>query len=260
MPAPRIAVQLKCLKLPFAKALAKVREMGVRAIEVDGRTGMRPEELSDTALRQVRKLLTDHDLRVVAVEFPTRRGYGILDELDRRVEATKAAMKMARSLGCDLVVNHVGFVPEDLTQGEGHVLVEVLRDLGHFSQHVGAWLAAETGAEPVDDLKRLIDALPPASLMVTLDPGTLVMNGHSPIEAIAKLGEEVRHVHVRDGVRDPGRRRGIETSLGRGSVDFPELLGALQERDYRGYLSIERDGSDDPAVEIAQAVQYLSAL
>lgn len=260
MPAPRIAVQLKCLNLPFAKALAKVREMGVHAIEVDGRTGMRPHEMSDTALRQVRKLLTDHDLRVCAVEFPTRRGYGTMDELDRRVEATKAAMKMARSLGADMVVNHVGHIPEDLTQGEGQTLVEVLRDLGHYSQHAGAWLAAETDNEPITEMQRLLKVLPEGSLMVTLDPATQVMNGHDPLAAVAALGDAIRHVHVHDGVRELGRRRGIETELGRGSVDFPALLGALEEQDYRGFLSIEREPSTDTVVEITQAVQYLAAL
>ena len=92
---------------------------------------------------------------------------------------------------------------------------------------------------------------------VTLGTGE---GGNAHGDRILIRGFDARNDIYIDGVRDPGRRRGIETSLGRGSVDFPELLGALQERDYRGYLSIERDGSDDPAVEIAQAVQYLSAL
>jgi sugar phosphate isomerase/epimerase len=248
------------LNLPFLKALAKVRTMGVRAIEIDARGDVRPQDLSGTGLREVRKALEDHELRVVAVEFHTRRGYGSADELDRRVEATKAALRMAHSLGCDLVVNQVGFIPEDLTQGEGQTLVEVLRDLGHHSQHAGAWLAAETGSEPAADLQRLLTALPIGSLFVTLDPGNLVMNGHDPLQAVATLGDAIRHVHAKDAVRDFGRRRGMEVQLGRGSVDFPALLGALEERAYRGYFSIERETSDDPLVEIAQAVRYLAEL
>jgi sugar phosphate isomerase/epimerase len=248
------------LNLPFAKALPAVRKLGVQAVEIDARTGVRPQDMTDTALREVRKLLTDNELRVAAVEFHTRRGYGSPDELDRRVEATKAAMRMARSLGCDLVVNQVGHIPQDLTSGEGQMLVEVLRDLGHYSQHAGAWLAAETGSEPLADLKRLLDALPAGALLITLDPGNLVMNGFDPLEAVPLLGETIRHVHAKDAARDLARRRGIEVQLGRGSVDFPALLGALQEHDYRGYLSIERESSVDPLEDIAHAVQYLNAL
>jgi sugar phosphate isomerase/epimerase len=234
--------------------------MGVQAVEIDARSGVRPQELTDTGLRQIRKLLSDNELRVAAVEFHTRRGYGVAEELDRRVEATKAAMKMARSLGCDLVVNQVGHIPADLTQGEGQMLVEVLRDLGHYSQHAGAWLAAETGSEPAEDLRRLLDALPDGALAVTLDPGNLVMNGFSATDAVATLGEAVRHVHAKDAARDLARRRGIEVQLGRGSVDFPALLGALEERDYRGYLSIEREVSEDPLGDVADAVEYLRNL
>lgn len=260
MPAPRVAVQLRCLRLPLAKALPKLRSLGVRAVEFDARGEIRPQDLGPTGLREIRKLLDDNEQRVAAVEFHTRRGYGDADELDRRVEATKAAMRMAHALGCDLVVNQVGHIPEDLTQGEGQMLVEVLRDLGHYAQHAGAWLAAETGSEDVADLKRLLDALPAGALVVTLDPGNLVMNDFSPTEAVATLGETIRHVHAHDAVRDLRQRRGVEVQLGRGAVDFPNLLGALEQRDYRGYFSIERETSDDPLVEIAQAVQYLASL
>ena len=35
-------------------------------------------------------------------------------------------------------------------------------------------------------------------------------------------------------------------ALGRGSVDFPALFGALEEHGYRGYVTIERTSPDDP--------------
>lgn len=260
MPPLRIAAQLKNIPLPFAKALAKVRELGIRAVEIDARGSIRPETLTGTALREVRKRLEDHELRVAAVEFHTRRGYGHAEDLDRRVEATKAAMRMARSLGADLVVNQVGQVPEDLQSKEGVLLVDVLRDLGLYAHHAGAWLSAETGSESGAELRRLLDALPPHSLPVTLNPGNLILNGFSAQEAVDVLGETVRYVHAKDAVRDLGRRRGLEVTLGRGSVDWPSLLGALEEHGFRGYLTIAREDADDPLVEIADAAQYLASL
>jgi sugar phosphate isomerase/epimerase len=244
----------------LAKALPAVRKLGIRGVEFDARGELKPQDLGPTALRQLRKTLDDNELKVAAVEFHTRRGYGVLDELDRRVEATKAAMKMARALGCDLVVNQVGHIPADLTKGDGQMLVEVLRDLGHYAQHAGAMLAAETGGEPAADLRRLLDALPAGSLAVTLDPGNLVMNGFSPGEAVEKLHDAIRHVHAHDAARDLRQRRGVEVQLGRGEVDFPALLGSLEEHDYRGWLSIEREAAADPVMEISQAAQYLASL
>ncbi|MEK6249266.1 MAG: sugar phosphate isomerase/epimerase, partial [Planctomycetales bacterium] len=64
----------------------------------------------------------------------------------------------------------------------------------------------------------------------------------------------------KDGVRDLSRGRGLEVALGRGSADFPELLGTLEQHDFRGYLAIERGESEDPVFEIGQAVKYLQSL
>ena len=64
-------------------------------------------------------------------------------------------------------------------------------------------------------------------------------------------------VHAKDGVRDLAQGRGLEVPLGRGTVDFPELLGQLEEHNYRGYFTIERERADDPVFEIGQAVSFL---
>ncbi len=98
----RIGVQLASLQLPFKQALLTAANLGVHGVEIDARTDLRPSELSGTALRQVKKLLNDLDLRVVSIRFRTRRGYDSLEELDRRVSATKEAMKMAFDLGAQL--------------------------------------------------------------------------------------------------------------------------------------------------------------
>jgi sugar phosphate isomerase/epimerase len=260
VPALKIAVQLRSLRLPFKKALAVAAQWGAEGIEIDARGEINPQDLSQTGIRQVRKLLDDHRLRVAAVEFHTRRGYNISDDLPRRVEATKAAMKFAHDLGTSIVCNQVGRVPEDDQSPGWRLLLEVLSDLGAYGQRVGATLAAETGSESGPQLARLIAAVPKGSLAVTLDPGNLIINGFSPHEAIETLASDIIHVHARDGVRDLAQGRGIEVALGRGSADFPALLGALEERQYRGYFSIERESSSDPIVEIGESIEYLRSL
>jgi sugar phosphate isomerase/epimerase len=87
-----------------------------------------------------------------------------------------------------------------------------------------------------------------------------VANGFSARSALESLASHVLHVHAKDAVRDLAQGRGMEVPLGRGSVDFPELIGTLEEREYRGYYVIERDRSDDPVYEIGQAVKYLKSL
>jgi sugar phosphate isomerase/epimerase len=256
----KIGLSLGSLPLPFRKALAKAAELGAEAVEIDARSHIRPQELTETGLRQIRKMLEDYNLRVCAVSFLTRRGYNVADQLDRRLEATKQAMSMAYKLGARVVVNQVGHIPSEPSGNEWLTLIESLTDLGRHGQHVGATLAARTGAESGEALKRLIDALPEGSLGVDFDPGSLIVNGFSPPEALAALGPHVVHVHAKDATRDLAKRRGLETPLGRGTADFPELLGLLEQHEYRGYFTVERENAKDPVGELGQAIKYLRNL
>jgi sugar phosphate isomerase/epimerase len=261
VPELKIGIQLASLGLPLKQALVAAAQLGARAVELDARGEFHPRQFTGTALRQLRKMLEELRLRVCAVSFHTRRGYDVPDDLDRRIDATKSAMQFAYSVGAPVVVNQIGRVP---SQGSGpgwDRLVEAVGDLARYGQHVGASLAAETGSESGEDLARLINALPGGSLVgVTLDPGNLIVNGFSCLAAVAKLGPHIMHVHARDGVRDLARGRGLEVPLGRGSADFPALLGALEEHAYHGYFTIERERADDPVAEIEMAVKYLRSL
>ena len=91
----KVGVQLASLKLPLGKALLAAREMGAEAVEIDARGELRPEDLSHTGVRQVRKMLDDLNLRVSAVSFRTRRGYHVLDDLEARIDATRRALRLA---------------------------------------------------------------------------------------------------------------------------------------------------------------------
>ena len=192
----KIGIQLASLRLPFRKALAVAARLGATGVEIDARGELRPHELGQTGLREVRRLLEEHNLRVSAVGLRTRRGYDVAAEIDKRVAATKNALQFAADLRAPVVVNQVGRVPAESSGGEWRQLVESLTDLGRFGQHVGATLAAQTGTESGADLARLLDALPPHAIGVDLDPGNLIINAFSPLEAVEALGSRILHVHA----------------------------------------------------------------
>jgi len=256
----KVGVQLASLKLPFKQALLTAARMQADAVEIDLRSDLPAGELSRSAIRQLRKMLDDLNLRISAASFRTRRGYHIVDDLDRRVEATKQAMSLAYDLGASVVVNHIGRVPLESDQLAWNTMLQSLADIGRHGQRVGATLAAETATESGEQLAGLIKALPPGSIGVDFNPGLLVLNGQSPREAAAALAEHVLHVHATDATRDVAQGRGFLVPLGRGSVDYSEILAILEERQYRGYLTIERSDSDDPEFEISQAVKYLRSM
>ena len=260
MPEIQVGIQLASLKLPFKKALHTAARLGANAVEIDARAEVRPEELSRTAIRQIRKMLEDLNLRVCAVRFPTQHGYHFVRDLDRRIAATKRTMEMAYALGAGILVNQVGRVPDESSGPDWDMLVQSLTDIGRHGQKVGTFLAAETGSESGESMLRLIQALPDGTVGVTLDPGNLTVNNFSARDAALILGRHILYVHAKDGVRDLAQGRWIEVPLRRGAVHFPELLGILEEHQYRGYFTIERSTAEDPVYEIGAAVQYLRSL
>ena len=141
----KIAVVLSCWQQPVRNSLRLAADVGAHGVVIDARRGLRPEEMSQTGARQFRKLLEDLNLKVAAISYSTRRGYGSLDDLDRRVEGTKAALMFARQLGTNVVINQVGQVPEEEESSSWKTMIEVLTDLANYSNHAGAILAAKTG-------------------------------------------------------------------------------------------------------------------
>ena len=257
MPQLKIAIRLSSLGQPLSQAARTSAEMGAGGVELDALGEPRLLGLSDSGVRQVRKILSDYELQVAAVSFGSTRGYQTEEGLQRRIDATKQTMQVAAQLGCSVVVNQIGTLPNE-DEPQYDLLQQVLTDLGNHGHRVGALLAARTGSDKGSDLASFLSRLPAHAVGVDLDPGSLIMNGQSPLEAIDSLGPWITHVHANDGVCDQGR--GLEVPLGRGTADFPILVAQLDVQGYHGYYTIERRQSANPIQEIGLAVQYLKAL
>jgi sugar phosphate isomerase/epimerase len=256
----KLGVELASLRMPLKKGLLTARALGAEAVEIDLRNDLRADDLSQTGVRQIRKMLDDLNLRISAVSFRTRRGYQVLEDLDARIDATKRALRLGYELGTSAVVNHIGRVPPESDLAGISTLIEALSDLGRHGQKVGALLAAETGTESGEELAALIARLPPGSIGVDFNPASLIMHGHSPRAAVQALAAHVIHVHATDATRDLALGRGIEVPLGQGNAEFPELLGVLEEQQYRGYLTVARHESTSPLADIRQSLEFLRNL
>lgn len=268
MTALRIAAQTRVLAQPFKQALHTASAIGCDGVQFDARNEVRPTELSETGLRQLRKMLDDLNLRVGSLTFPTRRGYADPTDLDRRVEATIAAMKLASLLKARVLVCDIGPIPglvasatsDSLANPETATLNEVLTALGAHGMRLGVQLAAQARFDSFDQVTEFIATLPEGSLLLDLHPASLLAQGHSPLEFVSALGNHIAHVHAVDAVRDFSSGRNLEVELGRGSADFPALLGQLEEFDYRGWVTIERNNSDQVVEDCSNAVKFLRAV
>jgi sugar phosphate isomerase/epimerase len=205
-------------------------------------------------------MLTDLNLTVAAVRFPTRRGYEVLDDLDRRLEATKQAMVFAYSMGSRIVINAAGYIPPDLQHPSAVQLSASLADLARHGERVGAIFACETGSEPVERLVELLKTIPGGSIGIHFNPANLILADHYQPDSIVQCASMVKSVTIRDAVRDLAQRRGIEVEIGRGSAEFPQILGTLEEQAYRGWFIIDRPASNRVVSELTDAISFLKAL
>ncbi len=260
METARLSVPVTVLDRDLRRAFRLARDLGFGGVELDARHGLDPAAVSQTGLRQIRKWLGDDGLVVSGISFRTRGGYGEPDRLEARITATKAALKLAHDLGAGVVLNHVGDIPADAESAEWRLLVDVLTDIGTWSQQVGGTLCAEAGRAAPADLQRLIAALPEGALACDVVTGSLLVHGHDPAAAVAMLGDHVRAVHATDAVAGPFAGRGRAVILGTGQVEFAGVFAALEERGYRGWIGLEPVEPRAARVELADAVGFLRAM
>ena len=267
-----LSVATAALSSDMRTALRRARQLGVRGVEIDARTGLDPAQVSQSGVRQLRKWLDDEGLVVSAIAFRTRGGYADVERLEPRIAATKAALELAHGLGAGVVLNHIGDIPPAATVDPAEsgsqpasdprwrLLVDVLSDLGGWGERVGATLCAEAGRAGPDDLLRVMAALPAGSLTCDIVTGALIVHGHDPVTAIEKLAPHVGFVHATDAVAGAFAGRGRAVILGTGQVDFAGVLGGLEERGSRGWIGLEPVDERGGAKELAAAIEFLRTM
>ncbi len=256
MPVLRLAVATRCLKQPLRQAIATVAAMGATGVRLDGRREVKPAELSHTGRRQFLHRLREHGLEVASLDFPATRPLFAADRLEARLDALRQTMQLAYDLRCPIVTAKLMRLPEDPSAPEYALAREILDDLARFGNRVGTVLALTTVAEPPELLRRLVTEVAEGPVGVDFDPAALLLAGYDPIAAVSVFAETILHVEVRDAVRQ-GTAGGVEVPLGRGEVDWIELLGLLEDLPYRGWMAVERTEGDDPVGDCTRAVEYI---
>ena len=262
MPQMRIGVVLESLNRPLRAALNLASTLGVAGVQVDAVGPLAPEALSQTGRRDFRNLLHTLSLELTALGCPLRHGFDVVDGLEARLEHVRKVLSLADDLGPRVVIVYAGAVPPEENHPVRVMLAESLTALGRHGDRVGSTLAVQAGQEPPARLRAFLERLVPASggLGVNVDPAALLARGHEPVAAVGELRELIVHTHARD--LRPGRpdRESQEVPLGHGDIDWTAYLGALEEVGYRGWLTIKRGGSADPAADVKSAVAFLRRL
>lgn len=132
-----------------------------------------------------------------------------------------------------------------------HRAAELARSMGFdvvVHPHAGTYI------ETADEVTRVLDAMDLSLLGLCLDTGHLRYGGADPAHLVRQYREHIRHVHVKDArmqvIADCRRddvglqvalARGVFCELGQGDSGIPEVIAALDEVGYEGWLVVEQD-------------------
>jgi sugar phosphate isomerase/epimerase len=226
----------------LAVQLGALARLGWEAIELRTIAARALDELGAAELRAVAARLSEHGMTVCclcsnvggwgrSVATPLRLD---LDELDRLECA-------ASVLGCRCVrvMSWQNAGLSERTWREAALarmgaLADRAKRLGLVLLHENC---AGWGGSGAAAARELAGALEGESFGLLLDIGNCIAYGQDPVELTAALAGRVRHVHVKDAVREP---RGVRfVAPGTGEARVGECLRILAAHRYAGVLSLE---------------------
>ncbi len=296
--ALRLAVATEDFGQPLRQAILQAAQCPVQGLRLNARTEVRPDEFSDTALRQLKHTVEEHQLRVAGLMYSSR--HSLLDplHLDQRLDGIRAAMMLVRKLGTTELLVRVGRIPDpdqSLPQPSGNapsnedveslrnpfsfapaanspgttaiasearefeLLCDIVNDLTAYGSRHGATLQLQLAAFDTERIAQLLSCVTAGSVSLVFDPATCLMTGGSPVKLFRHLYRHVGYVRARDAQKDVDGG-GIEMPLGDGSVDWTELLPTLVEAEFCGWVCVERTGGDQRDEDVRSAVRRIRQL
>lgn len=278
-----IGVMVESFRTDFGTALKLARQVGAQGIQMYASRGERtPDTLNASARRELLDRVKSEGLVFSALCGDFGKGFGVREQNAELIEKSKRVMDMAKELETDVVTTHIGVVPTDPNHDRYKIMQEACHELAEYADSLGGHFAIETGPETAATLKGFLDGLGSRGVAVNFDPANFVMvTGDDPVRGVRTLADYIVHTHAKDGrklldvppeviygVVEPVDIEDViaegaafeELPLGKGSVDFPGWLKALEEIGYKGFLTIEREVGADPTADITLAADTLRAL
>jgi sugar phosphate isomerase/epimerase len=263
---------------PLAELIPWAAQQGIRALEIDVRTGSSLEALraDDAALEQLQGLLSAHKLQISSLAcYSLLTGVSAEQAAQNRKEL-EAAIKLAARLGVGTVCTLAGFPA--LGKNKAKTITEdlpgAMRPVLDLAGQHGVKLALEnwyaTNIQHLDHWRGVFDVLPDAHFGLNFDPSHLDWQGIDVIAAVYEFRERIFHVHAKDVTVEPVRLARVGYNgdgwwryvlPGYGRIRWGEFIGTLRKIGYDDVLSIEHEDSAFPAEEgFVKATRYLNAL
>lgn len=274
------------------EAIELLHKIGADGVEIvvqdDYKSGL-PTHCSREILEQVKQCAQDNHIQIICLT-PYNSYFNSLDEEVRQKELAAIedvigycdflGAKYIRIYGGNLVAGDTEKLEERWAK-----LVESLRYLGDKAAKKGVTLVVEnhfnTMAVSAKQSAKLMEDVNHPAVRILYDQANLAFTGNEDyVQAIQTQQQYVAYMHVKDLVFKEGvaftssdvahpkeEERNVYTRIvGEGVLPWPEILRAVQERGYNGWLSLEYerrwhpDDIPDASIGMKKSLDYLRSI
>ncbi len=232
-----------------------------------------PKDLTPEDVIGLRRLLEKHGMQVSNVNAFTLHAEGDTwhpswidpdrEKRRQRINHTLACVDLAWRLGAATISTEPGGPLDGMDRLRASALFrEGLSVVGKRARTLGLrvliepepGLMLETSTEFMDFYRDL----DPEVFGLNFDIGHFFCVGEDPASLVELLKHCTFHYHLED---IPATREHVHTALGRGALDIPSVLRALESSGYEGFVTVELYPYQDNPAEVARdALAYLKAL
>ncbi|QDV30709.1 Xylose isomerase-like TIM barrel [Planctopirus ephydatiae] len=257
-----LSLPTRLFRLPMRQSLQAAQEAGARGVQLDLAREVNGPDWNATALKELQHYASELGLTLASGWLPLRKALFEDDGLDDRLMLIRHAIQLAGKLRLRTVCLRPGHLPQVTENNPAissskarKILEEVFSDLTRLADHHGVVLCIIPTADAPQSLKEFTNSITTGRLAIDFDSASFAMQGLSVSEAITSLHEQIGHVTLRDGIRD-FQQGGLETPVGEGTIPWPEVIGTLEEVQFRGWLMPIRTQGQDPLGDTMNGLAY----
>lgn len=223
----------------LAVQLDVLSALDIHHVELRGAWGRNVLDLDGDDLARAKTLLDERGFGVSAIGSPVGKS-AVSESRDFELGRLERAIRAADALGTRLIRVFSFYVANDEAEQWRDKVLARMALLSERAEHAGVTLLHENEKDIFGDTAArchdLLATINSPALRLAFDPANFVQVGVRPMaDAWPLLAEYVRHVHIKDAVFSDGTVR----PAGEGDGGIPQLLAALVERGYSGFLTLE---------------------
>lgn len=232
----------------FLGTLAKVADMGYRAVEFAGYFGVPAGELRRTL----------NSLGLTAPSAHVGLDFSSLEQMER---ALSREIEYAVELGLQYIITPSAPLPENPTMEDVTALIPFLekasamvRGAGlQYGYHNHDYEFQQVDGKAVIDI--WLERIPAEQMIAEFDLGWVHRGGARPIDYVSRYAGRVPLVHIKDfGANNE------ETDLGKGQVDFGSVFKAAEESGILYYIVEQEAYAESSLTSAKLALDYFRRL